>query len=163
MNQPTEVLVIGAGPTGLALACHLLRLGVRVRIVEKKTGPSTTSKAIGLQYRVSEILACMGVADRFLARGSSPTAVNIQVGDRRLVQLRFIASGTESGRDAFAPRAIMIPQSETEEILAICCASVAATSNGVLSSPSSSKTAAEWCRTYGTQTAKLKKSPRSGW
>lgn len=60
----TQVLIVGAGPTGLSLACHLLRLGVRVRIIDKKSGFSTTSKAIGLQYRVSEILACMGVVDR---------------------------------------------------------------------------------------------------
>jgi len=88
-----------------------------VRIVDKKTGFSTTSKAIGLQYRVSETLACMGVADRFLAKGSTPTAVNIFVRDRGLVQLKFVASGTESGRGAFQPRAIVIPQSETERLL----------------------------------------------
>ena len=59
----------------------------------------------------------MGVADRFLAKGSTPTAVNIFVRDRRLVQLKFVASGTETGRDAFQPRAIVIPQSETERLL----------------------------------------------
>jgi len=90
---------------------------VAVRIVDKKAGFSTTSKAIGLQYRVSEILACMGVADCFIARGSTPTAVNIFVRARRLVQLKFVASGTESGRGAFQPKAIVIPQSETERLL----------------------------------------------
>ncbi len=59
----------------------------------------------------------MGVADSFLAAGSTPTAVNILIHDRRLVQLRFVASGTESGRGAFQPRAIVIPQSETERLL----------------------------------------------
>ena len=59
----------------------------------------------------------MGVADRFLAQGSPPTAVNIFVRDRRLVQLKFVAAGTETGRDAFQPRAIVIPQSETERLL----------------------------------------------
>ena len=59
----------------------------------------------------------MGVADRFLARGSTPTAVNIFVRDRRLVQLKFVASETETGRGAFRPRAIVIPQSETERLL----------------------------------------------
>jgi 2-polyprenyl-6-methoxyphenol hydroxylase-like FAD-dependent oxidoreductase len=117
MNPHVQVLIVGAGPTGLALACHLLRLGVAVRIIDQKPGPSTTSKAIGLQYRVSEMLACMGVADRFLARGGNPTAVNIFAGDRRLVQLRFRPARRQSGRDAFEPRAIMIPQSETENIL----------------------------------------------
>jgi 2-polyprenyl-6-methoxyphenol hydroxylase-like FAD-dependent oxidoreductase len=56
----TQVLVVGAGPTGLAFAALGLRLGLAVRLIEKKSGPSITSKAIGSQYRVSEILACMG-------------------------------------------------------------------------------------------------------
>ena len=66
-----QILIVGAGPTGLALACHCRRLGLDIRLVEKNAAPSTTSKAIGLQYRVSEVLACMGVVDRFLARGAS--------------------------------------------------------------------------------------------
>jgi 4,5-epoxidase len=90
---------------------------VSLRIIDKKKGFSTTSKAIGLQYRVSEILACMGVADRFLAKGSTPMAVNILVRDRCLVRLKFAASGTETGRGAFQPKAIVIPQSETERLL----------------------------------------------
>lgn len=119
MNEKTllPVLIVGAGPNGLALACHLLRLGVPVRIIDKKPGPSTTSKAIGLQYRVSEVLACMGIVDRFIARGGEPTNVNMYAGKQRLVQLQFRGFGNASGRDAFAPRAIMLPQSETEEIL----------------------------------------------
>lgn len=113
-----RVLVAGAGPVGLALACHLRRLGLPVRVVEKRPGPSTTSKAIGLQYRVSEVLARLGVADRFLARGLTPTVVNVYEGERRLLRLRFRAPEGVSGRGAFAPRAILIPQSDTEEILA---------------------------------------------
>lgn len=42
-----QVLLVGAGPTGLALACQCLRLGLRVRIIDKKRGPSLTSWAIG--------------------------------------------------------------------------------------------------------------------
>lgn len=113
----TTVLIVGAGPTGLALACHLRAIGMRVRIIDRKSGFSTTSKAIGLQYRVSEILACMGISDRFLAKGGNPTVVNIYVGRRRLVSLKFKPPGNESGRGAFEPKAIVIPQSETEELL----------------------------------------------
>lgn len=117
MTSQTQVLIVGAGPTGLALAAHLLRLGVRVRLVDKKPGRSTTSKAIGLQYRVSEVLACMGVVDRFLAAGGTPTVVNINAAGKQLVRLKFEPSATESARDAFTPRAIVIRQSETERIL----------------------------------------------
>lgn len=116
--NPIQVLIVGAGPTGLALACHCRQLGLRVRLVEKKPGPSTTSKAIGLQYRVSEVLACMGVADRFLAQGGAPTVINVYARDRRLARLQFRNYGYASGRDAFAPRSILIPQSRTEALLA---------------------------------------------
>lgn len=112
-----QVLIVGAGPTGLALACQCLQLGIQVRLIDKKPGPSATSKAIGLQYRVSEILACMGVIDRFLPVSGSPTTVNIYAQSRRLVALRFNAGGHESGSGAFVPRPLMIPQSQTEAIL----------------------------------------------
>ena len=116
-STTTPILIVGAGPTGLALACHLLQLGIKLRIIDKKSGPSTTSKAIGLQYRVSEVLACMGIVDRFLERGGNPTVVNGYVNDRRIMRLRLRATGSECGQGAFEPRAIMIPQSETESIL----------------------------------------------
>jgi len=117
MSAPLDVLIVGAGPTGLALACHLRRLGLTVRVLDKKAGPSTTSKALGLQYRVSEILSIMGVADRFLARGSVSGDLHMFNGPRHLVTIKVAELGVPSARDAFAPRAIMLPQSETEELL----------------------------------------------
>jgi 2-polyprenyl-6-methoxyphenol hydroxylase-like FAD-dependent oxidoreductase len=114
--QP-DLLIVGAGPTGLTLACLCQKLGVKLRIIDKNLGPSTTSKAIGLQYRVSELLACLGIVDRFLELGSSPTPVNIYEGDRKLVRFEFNLPGRQSGRDAFTPRPIMLPQSETERLL----------------------------------------------
>jgi 4,5-epoxidase len=71
-----------------------------------------------LQYRVSEVLARLGVIDRFVKEGGSPTTVNIYAGDARLIQLRFVTPSGICGRDAFCPRAILIPQSRTEAILA---------------------------------------------
>jgi 2-polyprenyl-6-methoxyphenol hydroxylase-like FAD-dependent oxidoreductase len=113
----TELLIIGAGPTGLTLACLCRQLGITLRIIDKNPGPSTTSKAIGLQYRVSEILACMGIVDRFLKLGGSPTPVNIYEGNHKLVRFQFDLSGRQNGRDVFTPRPIMLPQSETERLL----------------------------------------------
>ena len=50
MTSRLQVLIVGAGPIGLTLACHLKRLGLSVRVIEKRSGPSVHSKAIGLQY-----------------------------------------------------------------------------------------------------------------
>jgi 2-polyprenyl-6-methoxyphenol hydroxylase-like FAD-dependent oxidoreductase len=107
VNRRLDVLVVGAGPVGLTPACHLRRLGLEIRVIEKRPGPSVHSKAIGLQYRVAEVLARLGVVDRFVAQGGSPKTVNIYAGDERLVQLRFAAPSGTSGRDAFSPRAIV--------------------------------------------------------
>ena len=117
MNARVDVLVVGAGPIGLALSCHLRRLGLSVRLIEKRSGPSVHSKAIGLQFRVSEILARLGIVDRFIAQGGSPSTVNLYAGSKRLLQLRFVAPAGVSGHDAFQPRAILLPQSQTEIIL----------------------------------------------
>jgi 4,5-epoxidase len=59
----------------------------------------------------------MGVVDRFLEQGGSPTVVNMYVKREPLVRLKFQGFGDTAGRDAFAPRPIMIPQSETERLL----------------------------------------------
>jgi 2-polyprenyl-6-methoxyphenol hydroxylase-like FAD-dependent oxidoreductase len=112
-----ELLIVGAGPTGLTLACLCRQLGINLRIIDKNPGPSTTSKAIGLQYRISEVLAYMGIVERFFERGSSPTPVNVYEGTRRLVRFQFDLAGRQNGRDAFRPRPIMLPQSETESLL----------------------------------------------
>ncbi|HET7478737.1 MAG TPA: FAD-dependent oxidoreductase, partial [Rubrobacteraceae bacterium] len=113
----TDVLIVGAGPTGLTLAYQLKRLGVDFRIVDKNPEPSTTSKAIGLQYRVSEVLAWMGLAERFLARSATSQKVNMYVGGERILQLKLSVLDMRGGQDAFVPRMMIIPQSETEALL----------------------------------------------
>jgi 4,5-epoxidase len=117
LSQKTQILIVGAGPTGLALACRCRQLGLDIRLIEQKPGPSTTSKAIGLQYRVSEMLALLGVVDRFQERGKSGTAVNVYANNRHLLQFSFAGLGRQVGRGAFEPQAIILPQCETEEIL----------------------------------------------
>ncbi len=115
-TKPLDLLIVGAGPTGLTLAASCLRLGLRLRIIDKQPGPSTISKAIGLQFRVSEILAILGVADRFQRRAHSLDAFSMYAGSRHLLQIRMARLGRPSP-DAFEPQAMMLPQSDTEELL----------------------------------------------
>src|ERR1700716_598294 len=64
-----EVLIAGAGPTGLVLALWLARLGIRVRIVDKNAEPGTTSRALAVQARTLELYSQVGLADAVVERG----------------------------------------------------------------------------------------------
>ncbi|WP_410673254.1 FAD-dependent oxidoreductase [Amycolatopsis sp. cmx-4-68] len=65
----TQVLIAGAGPTGLTLACELARRGVPFRLVEAAPGPQPGSRGKGLQPRTLEVFDDLGVVDRVLAHG----------------------------------------------------------------------------------------------
>jgi 2-polyprenyl-6-methoxyphenol hydroxylase-like FAD-dependent oxidoreductase len=112
-----DVLIVGAGPTGLALAYQLRRLGISFRIIDKNPAPSTTSKAIGLQYRVSEVLTWMGLFERFRARGVAGTGINFYANGEHLLELRLDRLTGMSGQGAFGPQSIVVPQSVTEGLL----------------------------------------------
>jgi len=66
----TDVLVVGAGPTGLMLANWLLKLGVRTVLADGKSGPTRESRALGLQARSLEIYDQLGVADTVQAEST---------------------------------------------------------------------------------------------
>ncbi|TCO83801.1 2-polyprenyl-6-methoxyphenol hydroxylase-like FAD-dependent oxidoreductase [Plasticicumulans lactativorans] len=84
MNTATDVdvLVVGAGPTGLMLANQLARRGVRVQVVERNAGPSRQTKALGVQARTLEIYARLGVVERALAWGTRAIAASLWVEGR---------------------------------------------------------------------------------
>lgn len=118
MEDDIEVLIAGAGPVGLGLALELQRFGIRFRIVEKKAERSTTSKALGLQPRLSEVFAILGIKDEFDARGfGNIGAVNFRSGAKRLLRIAIRPPPDQAGRGACQPRVLIIPQSQTEEIL----------------------------------------------
>jgi len=64
-----QVLIIGAGPTGLVLALWLARLGVRLRIIDKTAGPGTTSRALGVQARTLEFYHQLGLSQAIVEEG----------------------------------------------------------------------------------------------
>src|SRR2546426_10766271 len=69
LHMDTDVLVVGAGPTGLMLANQLARRGVRVRIIDRHAGPARESRALGVQARTLEIYSHLGIADQAVALG----------------------------------------------------------------------------------------------
>lgn len=64
-----QVLIVGAGPTGLVLACELLSQGIHVRIIDKSDGAVLETRALGVHARTLEMLDSMGLIERFLDHG----------------------------------------------------------------------------------------------
>src|ERR1700693_5944738 len=110
----TDVLIIGAGPTGLVLALWLARLGVRVRIVDKTPEPATTSRALAVQSRTLELYRQIGVADAVVERGREVLAANLWVAGKKAARAVFGDMGT--GLSPF-PYALIFPQDEHEGLL----------------------------------------------
>ena len=72
-----NVLITGAGPTGLTAATLLARYGVDFRIVDKAAAPARTSKALGVQARTLELWDKLGLAEGAVARGQPLKALNL--------------------------------------------------------------------------------------
>lgn len=110
-TPPPPVLIVGAGPTGLFCALELTRLGVPVRILERKTERNPWSRALAIQARTLEVLAQSGVAPELVARGLQIHRTHLATGDTAPVmveldhiraQFRFL---------------LIVPQNVTEEVL----------------------------------------------
>jgi 2-polyprenyl-6-methoxyphenol hydroxylase-like FAD-dependent oxidoreductase len=113
MQQP-QVLVVGAGPTGLVLALWLHRLGVRVRIVDKVGEPGTTSRAIVMHARTLEFYRQLGLADEVVASGREFNAANLWVKGRRAG--RVVVGAMGQGLSPY-PFMLIYPQDEHERLL----------------------------------------------
>jgi 2-polyprenyl-6-methoxyphenol hydroxylase-like FAD-dependent oxidoreductase len=110
----TQVLVAGAGPTGLVLALWLTRLGVGVRIVDRLAEPGTTSRALAVQARTLELYRQVGLADAVVERGHKVPGVNLWARGRHAARLGFEAVG-----EALTPYPFLeiFPQDEHERLL----------------------------------------------
>lgn len=83
----TSVLVVGAGPTGLAVACGLRAAGVEVQVVDRATGPAVTSRALGLMPRGVEVLARLGALGNLPARSLPVGQVVVSINGREVGRL----------------------------------------------------------------------------
>jgi 2-polyprenyl-6-methoxyphenol hydroxylase-like FAD-dependent oxidoreductase len=112
--RDTDVLIVGAGPTGLVLALWLTRMGVRVWIVDKTAEPGTTSRAVAVQARTLELYSQMGLADAVIERGWKTIAVNLWVAGKKAA--RAVLGDMGAGVSPF-PYALIFPQDEHEGLL----------------------------------------------
>jgi 2-polyprenyl-6-methoxyphenol hydroxylase-like FAD-dependent oxidoreductase len=85
----SDVLIAGAGPTGLVLALWLTKQGVNVRIIDKTDGPGTTSRAVAVQARTLELYRQLDLTDEVLAQGHKVPGINLWVQGRRQTHISF--------------------------------------------------------------------------
>jgi 2-polyprenyl-6-methoxyphenol hydroxylase-like FAD-dependent oxidoreductase len=106
-----EVLVVGAGPGGLAVAASLAGHGHDVVVVDQQTDGAHTSRAAVVHARTLEMLESIGVSKRLIGLGIHARQFSIRDGDRELLPVRFDLLPTDY------PYTLMIPQNVTEHVL----------------------------------------------
>lgn len=113
MAHAPQVLIVGAGPTGLAAALFLTRAGVPVRIVDAAPQPTATSNALAVNPRTLDLLAPTGVSARVLEQGQPIAGIRIATDGRQVARLSPDWARIAPGR----PMTIL-PQARTEALLA---------------------------------------------
>ncbi|HEX4453905.1 MAG TPA: FAD-dependent monooxygenase [Kofleriaceae bacterium] len=108
-----DVLVVGAGPTGLVLSLWLARMGVRVRIVDKAPHAGTTSRAVGVQARTLELYEPLDLTAVLLAEGVKAKRVNMWTHGHHAAQIELLA-GSDLSR---YPYMLVYPQDRHEALL----------------------------------------------
>ena len=112
MPVDTEVLIVGAGPTGLTLASELIRRGISCEIIDALAGPSDKSRALAIHARTLEILEQMGLIDSFLAVGWKSHAFTVYDKTNQIARMTF------AELDCSFPYVMSLRQSDTEKFLA---------------------------------------------
>lgn len=115
MTAKTAVLIVGAGPTGLMLACELARRGQSVRIIEQNPQAFAGSRGKGLQPRTLEVFDQLGVIERVLARGMAYPDLRAHFGPFWLPWRMMERS--ERTEQVPYPNGWMIAQADTEAVL----------------------------------------------
>ncbi|MGH7523424.1 MAG: FAD-dependent oxidoreductase, partial [Gemmatimonadales bacterium] len=109
-----QVLIVGAGPTGLVLALWLARRGIAVRIIDKVAEPGTTSRALAVQARTMEFYRQFGIAADVEERGLKFDTVNLWSYGRHVGRAKITVAG--EGLTPF-PHAFIYPQDQHERLL----------------------------------------------
>ncbi len=112
MAKHANVLITGAGPTGLVLATELARRGVSCRIIEKRPTRSTRSKALAVHARTLELLDLLGLADEFVQRGYTSPGFSLSAHTQQPLRANL------HQLDSAFPYVLILPQAETDALLA---------------------------------------------
>jgi 2-polyprenyl-6-methoxyphenol hydroxylase-like FAD-dependent oxidoreductase len=107
----TDILIVGAGPTGLTLAVALATRGIRATVVDRQAEGVNTSRAAVVHARTLEVLEPLGVTPTLVGRGVQAQRFTIRDGDRVLVPIAFDKLPTAY------PYTLMVSQAVTESVL----------------------------------------------
>ena len=107
----TDVLVVGAGPTGLAVAAKVAAAGIDVTVIDNQASGDNTSRAAVVHARTLEVLADLGVSARLVEEGIEAPRFTIRDRDKVLVPIRFDDLPSDF------PYALMVSQAVTEQVL----------------------------------------------
>jgi 2-polyprenyl-6-methoxyphenol hydroxylase-like FAD-dependent oxidoreductase len=107
----TDVLVVGAGPSGLTLAVSLVKRGVSTTVVDRQTAGANTSRAAVVNARTLEVLDDLDVSRRLVKEGVQAPRFTIRDGRRTLIPVDFSMLPTDY------PYSLMVPQATTERLL----------------------------------------------
>ncbi|MGW4446817.1 FAD-dependent monooxygenase [Streptomyces sp. NPDC004682] len=116
LNAPT-VLIVGAGPTGLTLACELARRDVSFRLIEAAPGPQPGSRGKGVQPRTLEVFENLGVIDRVLAHGRLAMPMHSIAPDGRVTVGGAVPESLANRPDIPYATSLITPEWRTEEAL----------------------------------------------
>lgn len=112
LRSTTDVLIVGAGPTGLALAITLQRAGVDHILIDKLAAGHNTSRAAVIHAHTLEVLDQLGVSSALAAEGLKLATFSVRDRDRTLIRVKFDALPSSH------PYLLMLPQDVTERIFA---------------------------------------------
>ncbi|MGE3263312.1 MAG: FAD-dependent monooxygenase [Bacteriovoracia bacterium] len=110
----TQVIIVGAGPTGLVLALYLTKLGIRVRIFDAAKEAGSTSRALVVHARTLEFYRWLGIADEVVKRGHPAKALRLWAKGKQVTQVPVGEIG--QGLSPY-PYLLFFPQDEHERLL----------------------------------------------
>jgi 2-polyprenyl-6-methoxyphenol hydroxylase-like FAD-dependent oxidoreductase len=113
----TEVLIAGAGPTGLTLACELTRRGVPFRLIDAAPGQRPGSRGKGLQPRTLEVFDDLGISGRVLANGRLAMPIVTTMPDGTVTRTGAVPAELRDRPDIPYATSLITPQWRTEEAL----------------------------------------------
>ncbi|MGH8316131.1 MAG: FAD-dependent oxidoreductase, partial [Steroidobacterales bacterium] len=110
----TDVLIVGAGPTGLMLANQLGRRGIRTHIIDRHVGPALQTRALGVQARTLEIYNQLGIVERALELGKRGSGASLWAAGRKMAHVPL---GDAGKRLSPFPFILILGQDDNERVM----------------------------------------------